>query len=599
MKNLHHTLFVLVLFCVTSVFSQQKTIDSLQNIIDNYGTPDTTYVNLRSLCANKKLYTTPKDTTLLAYNFKTLEIADQLNYDKGKILAYQKIGTIYQYLQSNPYRAIDYYQKANTIIESNSKFKRFGLVTLGNIGNIYYNQQEYDKALIYYKKMLLVNSERPEAYNYIANTYGKTNKLDSATAYYKKAIKSAKLLKDNTIIANSYSNLADVQNRNGYTTEALKNIGESMALIKTHNITLIKAPTYANASSIYLTNKDYGKAESYAKEAILLNKTVKNLYTEMAAWKALTESYKANKKYKDAINAYENFVSLKDSISSTSRKIEVSRKEIKYQADKEQAIASAEVKRQKLIKNVSIGGGAAFILASFIGFMLYKKKRDASQKAEEANFKTKVVDTELKALRAQMNPHFIFNSLNSIGDYITKNDAKTATNYLAKFAKLMRQTLEHSEKKEILLSEDLAQIKNYLDIENKRFNNAFKYEIIIDETINPENTLVPPMLLQPFLENSIKHGFLTENEDINAIKISIKKENNILIFTLEDNGIGFKTDKKINNNVVNKNQSLGMKITKNRIDIINKQNNTNGSVNIINKEKGVKVEVTIPLQLAY
>ncbi len=233
-------------------------------------------------------------------------------------------------------------------------------------------------------------------------------------------------------------------------------------------------------------------------------------------------------------------------------------------------------------------GGSGIVLVSIIGFILYRRK-------EQAQFKTKVADTELKALKAQMNPHFIFNSLNSISDFIVKNDTVSATNYLTKFAKLMRQTLESSEKQEILLKEDLELLKTYLDIESRRLNNRFTYEIIVDDEIDIENVLVPPLILQPFIENSIWHG-ISKLDKKGHIAIEYKRDNHMILCAVEDNGVG---RKRTENYKLKKNPSLGIKITKNRIEIINQLKKTKGTVALIDKDYGLRVEVKLPLQLAF
>ena len=132
-----------------------------------------------------------------------------------------------------------------------------------------------------------------------------------------------------------------------------------------------------------------------------------------------------------------------------------------------------------------------------------------------------------------MNPHFIFNSLNSIADYINKNDTKSADYYLAKFAKLMRGILENSLEKEIPLSEELKILESYIQLEMSRLQNKFGYEITTAENINPENVFVPPMILQPFVENSIWHG-LSKKDNGGKITISVSKTGNLLNCIVED-----------------------------------------------------------------
>src|SRR5690606_33582976 len=184
--------------------------------------------------------------------------------------------------------------------------------------------------------------------------------------------------------------------------------------------------------------------------------------------------------------------------------------------DKKQALAQAEIQRQKLIKNGSVIGGGILIFAILCGFILYGRKR-------QADFNAKVSDTELKALRAQMNPHFIFNSLNSINDFISKNDAESASNYLVKFSKIMRQILENSNQDEISLEDDLKIMELYLQVESMRLHNKFTYAIHVDDTIDAANTLVPPLILQPFIENSIWHG-ISKKDSKGHIDITIKKD---------------------------------------------------------------------------
>jgi LytS/YehU family sensor histidine kinase len=225
---------------------------------------------------------------------------------------------------------------------------------------------------------------------------------------------------------------------------------------------------------------------------------------------------------------------------------------------------------------------------------------DAKQKQQEAEFKTEVSNTEMKALRAQMNPHFIFNSLNSISDYIAKNDVDAADKYLSKFAKLMRKILENSEQKDVPLADDLKALELYMQLESLRMNNKFSYEIKVDDDIDKEATLVPPLILQPFVENSIWHGIAAKDGN-GKILIHIKKESDEMINCIvEDDGIGRKQS-SAKQPILSKadKSSLGMKITQSRIDILNKIKNTNAAVQLSDLAQGLRVEVKLPLVTSY
>jgi sensor histidine kinase YesM len=183
-----------------------------------------------------------------------------------------------------------------------------------------------------------------------------------------------------------------------------------------------------------------------------------------------------------------------DSVLSEEKKVELTRKDMQFKLEKQETIANAEIKRQSFIKNTAIAGGGILFLATIFGYILYKKKRDALEEKKIADFNTKVAETELKALRSQMNPHFIFNSLNSISDYMAKHNIDIANDYLIKFSKLTRSILENSEKKWISLKDDLELTELYIQMESLRLKNKFSYDIKVDKAIVIENTLIPPLI---------------------------------------------------------------------------------------------------------
>jgi sensor histidine kinase YesM len=209
---------------------------------------------------------------------------------------------------------------------------------------------------------------------------------------------------------------------------------------------------------------------------------------------------------------------------------------------------------------------------------------------------------ELKALRAQINPHFIFNSLNSIQHFIVENNNDEATRYLNKFAKLFRMILNNSEKSTVTIREEIDMLTIYLDLESMRFQNKFEYEFILDEKIDPDYEEIPTMLLQPYIENAILHG-LTPKKDKGKLTIKITSTGTFLICSIEDNGIGrklsgeLKTSQKASEN----HRSLGMKITQDRLTLLNSINNSELSMSITDlmnnkgEPAGTKVDIYIPI----
>jgi sensor histidine kinase YesM len=226
----------------------------------------------------------------------------------------------------------------------------------------------------------------------------------------------------------------------------------------------------------------------------------------------------------------------------------------------------------------------------------------AIKKKQQLEFERKVEISriELKALRSQMNPHFIFNSLNSIQHYIFNSKTDEAIKYLSKFAKLVRIILNNSNKPTVTVGEDIDALKLYLELEQMRFEEKFDYEVIVDPSVDLDYDIMPPLLTQPYVENAILHG-LNPKPEKGMLTITLTSENNFLICTIVDNGIGRKKSSEIKHTMPGtKHKSLGMKITEDRLRILNEVNNSKLSVNIIDLMQGdvalgTKVELFIPI----
>jgi hypothetical protein len=183
---------------------------------------------------------------------------------------------------------------------------------------------------------------------------------------------------------------------------------------------------------------------------------------------------------------------------------------------------------------------------------------------KDAQIKRKLAEKEMQALRSQMNPHFIFNSLNSIKSFIIDNNPRTASNYLTKFAQLMRHILNHSKVDEITLDEEIEALELYIELEQIRFSSKFTYEKYIDPNIQKDNILIQPLIIQPFVENAIWHG-LMHLETGGVLMIKILDLDGFITIEIIDNGIGRKRSGEIQNTQTKKQKSHGMNITKERL----------------------------------
>lgn len=214
-----------------------------------------------------------------------------------------------------------------------------------------------------------------------------------------------------------------------------------------------------------------------------------------------------------------------------------------------------------------------YILVSWRLQQKFKLKLERSEKEKQlADMRHKTTELEMQALRAQMNPHFIFNCLNAINGFILTNEPETAANYLTKFSRLIRLVLNNSQKRIISLEEELETLGLYLHMERLRFTNSFHYRINCDDTIDALSIFIPPMLLQPFVENAIWHGLL-HKEGNGELFINLHRAHDTLHCTITDNGIGRKKAMMLKSKSAEKNKSMGLQITKNRLALLNQDLN--------------------------
>ena len=213
----------------------------------------------------------------------------------------------------------------------------------------------------------------------------------------------------------------------------------------------------------------------------------------------------------------------------------------------------------------------------------------------------KMTEVEMQALRAQMNPHFIFNCLNSINRYIVKSDQTTASLYLTKFAKLIRLILDNSNSKNVILTNELEALKLYIEMEALRFDKKFTYEIKVENNLGTDTVELPPLIIQPYVENAIWHGLLHKEENGHLRILVSMASDSMLQCVIEDNGIGREKAKILKSKTATSRKSLGMQLTENRLNLLNKHAELNASVEIIDLQNGnseasgTKVILKIPV----
>jgi tetratricopeptide (TPR) repeat protein len=315
------------------------------------------------------------------------------------------------------------------------------------------------------------------------------------------------------------------------------------------------------------------------------------------ASKVLSEVYEHWRRPDSAYFYYRQYTTIKDSILNNVVKGKLAAYDFDRKMElinKEKQIQQVELQKQSLLKNIFIASIIVLLVIGIIVFrsIMVKRRNDKQllqsklelQKLESERTKSellqKATHLEMQALRAQMNPHFIFNSLNSINRFILQNNRSQASEYLTKFSKLVRMILQNSQAALIPLESELESLNLYLDLEAVRFEHRFAYKISYPKDLDIEVLQVPPLVVQPFTENAIWHG-LMHKEDKGQLDIDVSEEDDYLYIKITDNGIGRKKAAEIANKSATKHKSMGLRITKDRIAMLQKTNGAESPVKII------------------
>lgn len=214
----------------------------------------------------------------------------------------------------------------------------------------------------------------------------------------------------------------------------------------------------------------------------------------------------------------------------------------------------------------------SLLLVTGLSFLIFRHRIALIKKRqkEKEELQQKIAATEQMALRSQMNPHFIFNCLNSIQQYVIESDVKGANTFISGFSKLIRQTLEFSAKEKITLGEEISYLSNYLDLEKMRMENGFHYELTVQTIHNPDELDIPPLLLQPYVENALRHGVRFLKNRKGVIRLSFIEKEGFIECSIEDNGIGREASRQLKTRNPIEYQSRGMSLTAERICLLNK-----------------------------
>ncbi|MCF8368969.1 MAG: histidine kinase [Bacteroidales bacterium] len=324
---------------------------------------------------------------------------------------------------------------------------------------------------------------------------------------------------------------------------------------------------YGNIGTIYRDKKDYSKAIDYYKKSIEYSYKAKDYYNLSWLYNDMSVMDTAQGNFKQAYLNHVLHKKFSDSLGMERYNQGLADARTRYEsenAEKELEIVTIKLKQHKYF---TYAFGGLILLAIVMGLLIFRQiKLRNRQRISEMNHK--ISEVTQRNLRQQMNPHFIFNTLNSIQYYMYQHDKIATNNYLTKFSSLMRQTLENSQHTSIPIKDELDALELYLELESFRFKEKFEYKIEVDEDIDIMLLKIPTMLIQPYVENSISHG-LVNKEEKGWVNIDLKLSENHLVCTIEDNGIGREAAMGLKNGRQDSHNSLGTKITESRLNLVN------------------------------
>lgn len=478
------------------------------------------------------------------------------------------------------------------------KEKGYTALLYGNISDVYLSQENFALALTYSLKayeaygQLEDLSGQARSADRVGSVYLATKKAKEAGQYFQQSLAYYKRTDDKMGQAKTLSHIAllyedDTDKKLQFLIMA-QQLFDDINPLHPNSITNQGNIGTTYARTFYRT-KDHVMAEKasvYLNKAVAASKQVgdrDNLGYFSGELALLQEN---TGQFKDALQNYKRSRQITDSLYSQESKNKIASLEAQYKfQNKEEAYKQQQQLAKLNMRQLYLFGALAILLVSSILLYLLNhsrirhlrlknelEKKQAEEQSRELTNRNKISESELKAIRAQMNPHFIFNVLNSIESYIVDNDPKTASRLVQKFASLSRLILENSTQSMVSADREWKALRLYAELEMMRFNNEFSCIFHIDPSIDLTRLLLPPMLVQPLIENAIHHGMRNSFAVDKLIEVRLEQSEDSLLFTVEDNGIGLEESGKFKTTSAIKSKSIGISSIKERIEIFNSMN---------------------------
>ncbi len=479
--------------------------------------------------------------------------------------------------------------------------KRYQGFALNNIGYIFYQNNDLGKALDYHQRALAIRLKTGEekrigtSYNNIGLVFFHMDSLNSSLEYYMRALQLFRNAEYSLAESNVLNNIGNIYLELGNYQAALDYHGQGLKIRMRDNDQRGVGESFKNIAEIYIRSGNFIQAEIAINEGMAQARVVHSAHLIKEFYYLLYRLGNAKGDPEVALQSYINYIRIKDSLTGIESQIRIAELEIQYQSekkeqqikilDRDKKIAQSELRNRNYIL---IGIFIVFLLAIFILVLFIRQNRFKSS--------LKIEQEKQRLLRSQMNPHFIYNALSAIQNFILQNNPMDSVGYISEFSGLMRLVLQGSRNEMVALNEDIQLAESYLKLQKLRFNDSFNYSIRVDEKIIAELFRLPPMLSQPFIENAVEHGVRQLKSGIGNIEINYILDGELIKIEISDNGPGIKRTR----NYYDKedHRSLATTITRERLENIKKTLGINIILNISETQGGgTKVVFSIPQKL--
>jgi len=511
--------------------------------------------------------------TAIDLHLEALAVSEKADNLDIKVYSLNNLGVVYRRIFSIR-TAMDYNQEAlelaETVENPSVSLKRSINVSINSIGNLYLKLNQYDEAIVYFEKSVKLEGELGNtlglAVNYqnIGKCFEEKGNLDLALEKYLSSLAYNEQIDNDMGRVICKTSIAQIYLKQNRSEEALGLLEPLLPLAQKLGDGFLIAPVFIVMGWAQMEMGDYADAENNLREGSGLAQKFKLSDRFSQANHLMSKLFEKTGNYKRALEYKLAAVAIDEKMFNEGTVRYINDILFRYDSDKTkndvQILAQENEMYQMELRTTQttlLISGIALALLAGIFYILYRQYQLKNEK--------KMLTLEQSMLRSQMNPHFLFNSLNSIKLYIINNEQKNAVHYLNKFSKLVRKILESSSIREIPLAEELETVELYMTIENIRFSDEINFNIHIDEQIDAHTIRVPSLILQPFLENALWHGLSSKHGEKN-ITIDITKDTKEYInIAITDNGIGRAAAEEIKLKKVLKRKSVGIDITKERL----------------------------------